>query len=104
MTQSDRTDRTDRSATEHLSRQRLADVSLWRGLQRELGLSDREIQVAIRLVLGDPAWQIAMRLHLSPLTVQTYQKRLKRKAGVQRHAELVTKLLLASGLLLGEKT
>jgi DNA-binding CsgD family transcriptional regulator len=98
----DRSDRADRPTTESLSRQRLADVTLWRGVQRDLRLSDREIQVAIRLVLGDTIRQIAGRLGVMPCTVLTYQKRVKAKLRVRYRGELVTKLVLASGLLLGE--
>ncbi len=99
---SDPSDQTDHLTTETQSRARLADVALWRGLQRELRLSEREIQVAIRLVLGDSVRQIAARLGISVYTVLTYQRRLKDKCQVQHRNELVTKLLLASGLLLGE--
>lgn len=88
--------------TEQLSRARLADVGLWRAVQAEFRLSDREVQVAIRLVLGDTIRAIAGRLKISPQTVLTYQRRLRVKLAVGHRGELVTKLLLASGLLLRE--
>lgn len=85
-----------------MSRERLNDTRLWLGLQAEMGLSDRERDVAIRLVLGDSIRQIAGRLGISPHTVCTYVGRLRVKTGVRHRGELVTQLLLASGLLLGE--
>lgn len=88
--------------TERRSRARLMEVKLWRGLQAELGLSPRELDVAIRLVLGDSLSQIARRLGITKGTVLTYMKRIKVKAHCRYRGQLVTKLLLASGLLLGE--
>ena len=90
--------------TEKLSRERLQDVALWRTLQQDLRLSDREIQVAIRIVLGDTISAIARRLGIGPGTVVTYYRRLKRKAHALHRAELIAKLLLASGLLLQDGT
>ena len=91
-----------RITTEQLSLARLQDAALWRGLQAELHLSDRELEVAIRLVLGDSIRSIARRLSIRPGTVTGYIVRIKQKAGVRYRGEVVTKLLLSSGLLLGE--
>jgi len=86
-----------------MSRERLQNVRLWLGLQEELHLSQRELQVAIRLVLGDSLTQTAMRLNIARGTVVTYCGRIKRKARVHRRSELVMTLLLNSGLLLGDE-
>ena len=88
--------------TATMSRERLREPKIWLGLQQELHLSDRELQVAIRLVLGDSLSQIAGRLQIGRGTVVTYCGRIKRKARVQRRGELAVVLLLNSGLLLGD--
>jgi len=89
-----------RTDTAAMSRERLMDARLWLGLQEELGLSPRELDVAIRLVLGDSLSQIAGRFGITKGTVKTYCDRLKRKAKVADRTRLVTALLLSSGLLL----
>jgi DNA-binding CsgD family transcriptional regulator len=89
-------------SVEQMSLSRLRDVSLWRGVQRELGLSPRELEVAIRIVLGDTVRETAARLGLRPLTVKTYLARVHRKAHAANRAELILKLLANSGMLLGE--
>lgn len=89
--------------TRQLSRERLNDPQLWLGLREELALSPRELDVAILLVLGHSVRQIAHRLGIANGTVLTYMKRLRAKTGRTRRSELVTALLLASGLLLGQE-
>lgn len=86
--------------TAEMSRERLRDVHLWRGLQIQKGLSDREIQVVILLVLGCSLGQIAERLGIRRNTVVTYVRRIKGKCGQTNRAKLVVDLLMASGLLL----
>lgn len=88
--------------TAELSRRRLHEPSLWLGLREELRLSPRELDVAIRLVLGDSLSEIAARLGIKKGTVVTYCRRIKRKAGEQDHRRLAVALLMASGLLLGK--
>lgn len=89
--------------TRQMSRERLNDPNLWLGLREELSLSPRELDVAILLVLGHSVGQIARRLDIAKGTVLTYMKRLRAKTGVSHRCEVVTALLLASGLLLGEE-
>jgi DNA-binding CsgD family transcriptional regulator len=89
--------------TRQMSRERLNDPRLWLALREELSLSPRELDVAILLVLGHTVGQIARRLEIGKSTVLTYLKRLRVKTGVSRRSEVVTSLLLASGLLLGEE-
>jgi DNA-binding CsgD family transcriptional regulator len=88
--------------TRQMSRERLNDPQLWLGLREELSLSPRELDVAILLVLGHSVGQIARRLGIAKGTAITYTKRLRRKVGVSRRCEVVTALLLASGLLLAD--
>jgi len=90
--------------TERLSRARLQDVALWRGLQTELGLSDRQIQVAILLVMGLTIRQIAERLGVSRHTANTHYERLRARLGDlgpnAGKAVVIVTLLHRSGLLL----
>ena len=53
-------------------------------------LSDREMQVFMRLVKGETVSVIAEDLHLSVKTVSTYRSRLLEKLGVASNAELTT--------------
>lgn len=53
-------------------------------------LSDREMQVFMRLVKGESVSVIAQALHLSVKTVSTYRSRLLEKLNVQSNAELAT--------------
>jgi DNA-binding CsgD family transcriptional regulator len=95
-------DRRSEITTASLSLARLQDPKLWVGLQRDLRLSDRELQVAVLLVLGRSLRQIGESLQIKTGTVHTYCERIKRKAGQRNRARLVTALWLASGHLLGD--
>lgn len=53
-------------------------------------LSEREMQVFMRLVKGESVSVIANALHLSVKTVSTYRSRLLEKLNVQSNAELAT--------------
>ena len=53
-------------------------------------LSEREMQVFMRLVRGESVSTIAQALHLSVKTISTYRSRLLEKLGVNRNAELAT--------------
>lgn len=53
-------------------------------------LSEREMQVFMRLVRGETVSVIAETLHLSVKTVSTYRSRLLEKLGVSSNAELTT--------------
>ncbi|MFH1817107.1 MAG: response regulator transcription factor [Pseudomonadota bacterium] len=53
-------------------------------------LSDRELQVFLRLVRGESVSDIAEQLHLSVKTVSTYRSRLTEKLNVTSNAELAT--------------
>lgn len=53
-------------------------------------LSDRELQVFLRLARGESVSGIAERLHLSVKTVSTYRSRLTEKLHVTSNAELAT--------------
>lgn len=51
-------------------------------------LSDRELQVFLRLAIGESVSDIGEALHLSVKTVSTYRTRLLEKLGVASNAEL----------------
>ncbi len=53
-------------------------------------LSEREMQVFMRLVRGESVSTIAQTLHLSVKTISTYRSRLLEKLGVNSNAELAT--------------
>lgn len=61
----------------------------WR---RQVLLSARERDVAAGIASGLMNKQIALRLALSPRTVEMYRARLMRKLGVRRLAELLDAL------------
>lgn len=62
-------------------------------------LSDRELQVFLRLARGESVSDIAAILHLSVKTVSTYRSRLLEKLDVSSNAELAT-YALRHGLIL----
>lgn len=62
-------------------------------------LSDRELQVFLRLARGESVSDIAAILHLSVKTVSTYRSRLLEKLNVSSNAELAT-YALRHGLIL----
>lgn len=62
-------------------------------------LSDRELQVFLRLARGESVSDIAALLHLSVKTVSTYRSRLLEKLDVSSNAELAT-YALRHGLIL----
>jgi DNA-binding CsgD family transcriptional regulator len=96
-----RRDEIDRTVS--LSYERLADVALWRDLQVQAGLSDREVQVAILLLRSFTYGQISDAIGIGKATVRTYCLRLYRKLDVNGRTGLVLKLVLASGVLLLER-
>ena len=62
-------------------------------------LSDRELQVFLRLARGESVSDIGTALHLSVKTVSTYRSRLLEKLGVASNAELAT-YAMRHGLIL----
>ena len=53
-------------------------------------LSDRELQVFLRLARGESVSAIAAQLHLSVKTISTYRSRVTEKLNVASNAELAT--------------
>ena len=53
-------------------------------------LSDRELQVFLRLARGESVSDIAEQLHLSVKTISTYRSRVTEKLGITSNAELAT--------------
>jgi two-component system, NarL family, invasion response regulator UvrY len=62
-------------------------------------LSDRELQVFLRLARGESVSDIAEQLHLSVKTISTYRSRVTEKLHVSSNAELAT-YALRHGLIL----
>jgi len=62
-------------------------------------LSDRELQVFLRLARGESVSDIAEHLHLSVKTISTYRSRVTEKLNVSSNAELAT-YALRHGLIL----
>ena len=60
-------------------------------------LSAREREIAIALVGGFTQPEIAKQLGLSPYTVGTLVKRIYRKLGIRRRAQLVNRLRVVDG-------
>lgn len=60
-----------------------------RGVLHET-LSDRELQVFLRLARGESVSDIAAQLHLSVKTISTYRSRVTEKLNVTSNAELAT--------------
>ncbi|MGE5450679.1 MAG: response regulator [Acidobacteriota bacterium] len=67
-------------------------------LPLHLRLSERELQIFVRLAKGDPVSQIAEALNLSPKTVSTYRSRVLEKMGLSSNAELA-RYAVTEGLL-----
>mgnify|MGYP001055567337 FL=1 len=63
-------------------------------------LSDRELQVFLRLARGESVSDIATQLHLSVKTVSTYRSRVTEKLNVSSNAELAT-YAMRHGLITG---
>ncbi|MDO9006617.1 MAG: response regulator transcription factor [Thiobacillus sp.] len=53
-------------------------------------LSDRELQVFLRLARGESVSDIAAQLHLSVKTISTYRSRVTEKLNIASNAELAT--------------
>jgi DNA-binding NarL/FixJ family response regulator len=63
-------------------------------------LSERELQVFLRLAAGESVSDIAEGLHLSVKTISTYRTRLLEKLGVSSNAELAS-YAIRHGLMAG---
>ncbi len=83
-----------------LSYERFADPAGWRELAQDLGLTLREVQVALLLLKGLSLAEIAAALGISKGTVCTYNQRLHQRLRVRNRGELVVTLVLGSGVLL----
>jgi len=83
-----------------LSYDRFADPALWRQTALDLGITVRELQVALLIVKGLSLGEIGQALGITKGTVHTYNQRLHHRLRVRNRGELVTTIVLASGVLL----
>lgn len=64
----------------------------------ESALSDRELQVLIRLAHGATTKEVAEDLHLSPSTVETYRSRILEKLDLRNNSDM-TRFAIRRGLI-----
>ena len=77
------------SLSEALLERRVGTPQAERGQARAVAeLTDREIDVLVRIGSGKTTHQISAELNISAKTVQTYRERIKRKLGVDSAAGL----------------
>lgn len=77
------------SISEALLERRLSGGSIELETERAVAtLTDRELEVMLRIGNGLTTQQISQELHVSPKTVQTYRERIKRKLALDSAAEL----------------
>lgn len=61
-------------------------------------LSAREVEVLHLIALGHTSAEVAVKLHLSPRTIETHRSRINRKLGLSKRAEIV-RYALRQGML-----
>lgn len=77
------------SISEALLERRLSGGAVELETERAVAtLTDRELEVMLRIGNGLTTQQISQELHVSPKTVQTYRERIKRKLALDSAAEL----------------
>ena len=76
------------SIAEALRARRVGSAANEEPKRRDAALTDREIEVLVRIGNGLTTRQIGAALRLSPKTVQTYRERIKRKLALGSAAEL----------------
>jgi DNA-binding NarL/FixJ family response regulator len=76
-----------------LAEELAANVASRRAVERYEALSDRELEVLVRIARGQNIKAIAADLSLSPKTVSTYHSRIRRKLDLQSDAELTRYVL-----------
>lgn len=67
----------------------------------ESALSDREMQVLVRLARGSTTREVAKSLHLSMSTVETYRTRILEKLGLRNNSD-ITRFAIRRGLIESE--
>ena len=81
---------------------RLFRSEVWARIKKAYGLSDREAQIAILATKGFTAAQIGEKLGLARQTVVVITGRLNIKCRCANQLQRTLKLILASGLLMGD--
>lgn len=87
----------------HLSYAVLFQSEVWRDLARRFHLTPRELEVASCVAKGYTQAEMAEKLSLSRSTVNVVLRSLLRRLGVTDRVRAVVKLVLASGLLMGDR-
>jgi DNA-binding CsgD family transcriptional regulator len=64
----------------------------WAGISQALSLSEREVEIFQRLILGESEREVAATLATSPRTVRTHLERLRRKLGAHNRTELIVRI------------
>ena len=64
----------------------------WAGISQALSLSEREVEIFQRLILGESEREVAAALATSPRTVRTHLERLRRKLGLHNRTELIVRI------------
>jgi two-component system invasion response regulator UvrY len=64
----------------------------------ESTLSNREMQVLIRLARGATTREVSESLNLSPSTVETYRSRILEKLGLRNNSD-ITRFAIRRGLI-----
>lgn len=67
-------------------------VPEWTAVCDRLGLSPREREIAMGVLIDEKELRIAQRLGISPHTVHTHTERLYHKLGVSSRVQLVVRL------------
>ena len=66
--------------------------SEWKALKSALNLSDRQAEIANRIIAGDSDRTIAVRLGISPSTVRSHIQSIYRMLGVGDRTSLVVEI------------
>ena len=78
---------------EGLPSHRWLSACQWRVLGDSLGLSHRQLQIALAIIDDLKKLAIAHRLEISPSTVHTHIEKLYRKLGVSSRVALVVRIV-----------
>ncbi len=61
----------------------------WEQVRRWLGLSERQLELIQKLILGDKLELVALDMKLGHGTIKTYQQRIYHKLGVSERCQMM---------------